>query len=326
MRQIDCHTHILAPGYLELFEEQGQQVSVRRDGEVWSIRYGDVYEYRIKEETYDLRAKLDEMDSLGTDFALLSSNIPGPELLRKNASAQGARLVNDYLAEQMAEHPTRLGGLACIPWIDVESSLAEIAHAFDVLGLSGVVLYSNLAGRAVDDPIFEPIYAELDRRQAALVLHPTVPTWGRAIADHSLVPMLGLQVDCSFALSRLVLGGVMERHPNISVVMPHAGGILPYMSGRIDHQSSALKRASPNIKHLPSEYLKRVYYDTVTPTSDTLSFVLQFAGPDNILFGTDAPWVKGDVILRLLDDLGLTDAEQAAVRGANAQRIFRLKS
>lgn len=322
--RIDTHSHILPPSYLELFKQSRLSTHTESNGGQWTIRYGDIQEYRVRETSYDPVAKLQIMDRLGIDVAVLSTNIPGPELLPPELALRGAQVINDYLAELIASHPGRFAGLASIPWEDTQASLTEIERAHDELGLCGVVLYSNIAGKPVDDPTFEPIYRALAERGAPIVFHPTVPSWGSAINDYSMIPMLGLQVDTSFALLRLILGGVLERHPSLHVVMPHAGGILPYIIGRVDHQTETLGRGRENISRPPSSYLKDVYIDTVTPSAQTLKFAYEFSGADRLLFGTDDPWVDAGLLVKRVDELQLPPDEAKRVYGANAQALFNI--
>jgi predicted TIM-barrel fold metal-dependent hydrolase len=151
-------------------------------------------------------------------------------------AVEGARICNDYLAELGARHPGRLFGLASLPMQDVVAAMAELDRAVDELNLRGALLFSHVNGRPVDVPEFELFYAHAARRCVPLVLHPTVPIWGAAIRDHAMILMLGLMVDTSIAMLRLILGGVMERHPKLQIVHPHIGGVLPYLMGCIEEQ------------------------------------------------------------------------------------------
>ena len=321
---IDTHSHVFAPEYLELFARPQQPTVATRSGRDWHISYSDTQKFVLSEDAYHPAGKLERMDRLGIDVAVLSTNIPGPELLPPELSAEGARRINDHIADVMGRYPGRFAGLASLPWGSPPEALSELERAMDDLGHSGAVLYSHVSGRQVDDSLFEPIYAALAQRGAPLVFHPTVPAWGEAIKDHSMITMLGLQVDTSFALLRLILSGVLERHPSLKVVMPHAGGILPYMIGRIDHQTETLGRGREHINRPPSSFLREVYLDSVTPSAQTLRFAYEFAGQHRLLFGTDDPWVDSELLLQALEALELPDAEREAVCSGNARALFGL--
>ncbi len=151
----------------------------------------------------------------------------------------------------------------------------------------------------LDDPSLEPFYAHVARRGVPLVLHPSVPTWGTAVRDHSMIPMMGFMVDTSIAMLRLILGGVLERHPTLQVVHPHVGGVLPYLMGRVEEQTEVKRRGRDHITRSPRSYYQQVYLDLVSPDSAALDFAMQVAGPERLLFGSDHPWVEIDTILTM---------------------------
>jgi predicted TIM-barrel fold metal-dependent hydrolase len=157
-----------------------------------------------------------------------------------------------------------------------------------------------------------------------LVLHPAVPTWGAVIRDHAMVPMLGFMVETSIAMLRLILGGVLERHPTLQVVHPHAGGVLPYLMGRVEEQTEVKGRGREFITQRPGAYYERVYLDLVSPSPLALQFAYEFAGPARLLFGSDHPWVGIPAILDRVRSRGWPDAALAQVLEHNARRLFRL--
>lgn len=322
--RVDCHNHVLPAPYLELFAQDLRPPSAVRRDDGWIISYGGLQEFVVTDASYSVEAKLAEMDRLQIDVAILSTNIPGPELLPSEQSANGARIVNEFIAQVVAAHPARFAGLACLPWQQPEQALAELDHADRALGLRGVMLYSHVDGQPVDSPSFEVIYEQLAARGLPLVLHPTVPSWGEAIKEHAMIPMLGFQVDTSFALLRLILGGVLDRHPDLKVVMPHAGGVLPYMMGRIEHQVEKLKRGGTQLTRPPRDYFDQIYFDTVTPSPQTLAFACEFCGPARMLFGTDTPWVDPALIIDCFEALELSQSARDAIYADNAIKLFGL--
>ena len=192
------------------------------------------------------------------------------------------------------------------------------------LGFRGIMLYSHIGGKPVDAPHFEPVYTYAETLRMPIVMHPTVPTWGEAIKDHWMIGMMGLQVDNSFALLRLILSGILERHPDLQIVMPHVGGILPYMSGRIDHQTEVLGRARENITQPPSAYLQRIYLDTVSPSVQSIQYAYEYSGADRLLFGTDHPWVDMPRFVRLIEEMPIPEADKARIFSENAIKLFEL--
>lgn len=322
---IDVHSHVFPAAFLDLLAGNGGPVRAEREGDAWIVRYADTQTFTIDTERYDPRAKLEAMDAAGIDVALLSPNIPGPDLLDDDLVVPAARILNDGLAEAVAVDASRYAALASLPWTRPREAVEELARAHDELGFVGISLHSHLGGRPVDDAAFEPVYAAIASRELPLVLHPTVPTWGEAVKDHQMIPMMGLQVDCSFALLRLILGGVLERHQALRVVMPHAGGVLPYLLGRVEHQTEVLRRGRTHLRRPVRGYLERVWYDTVAPSVETVAFALRSAGPGRLLFGTDHPWVDMGRLVRVIEELELPDEEREAILHGNARALFALE-
>jgi predicted TIM-barrel fold metal-dependent hydrolase len=322
---VDVQSHVFPRAYVELLARNPLPTRVtRQDDDGFTVAYGDVQEFRLRHEAYSPERKLRDMDAAGIDCALISTNMPGPCALAPELALAGARAINDALAETTGRWPDRFAGLASLPWQRPDAAVAEMSRARDELGLRGVVLYSHVGGRPVDDPAFEPVYAHAAARGLPIVLHPTVPTWGEAIKEHWMVTMVGLQVDTSFALLRLILGGVLERHPTLRVVMPHLGGVLPYVIGRVDHQTEVLGRGRERIAAPPSDYLRRVYLDTVSPSALALEHAYRFSGAGRLLFGSDHPWVDPSLLLDVVRQLDAPDEEKRAVLGGNAVELFGL--
>lgn len=322
---VDAHSHVLPRVFLELASGSSGFAKVSGRGDRWVVTYGDGYDYRLSLHDYDVGEKLARMDAAGIDISVISPNIPGPDLLGRDLAPAASQLLNDALTETARASSGRFVPLASLPWTTPGPALEELRRADEELGMRGVSLHSHLGAMDVDDESLEPIYAEIARRDLPLVLHPTVPRWGVHVRKYHIVPMLGLQVDSSFALMRLVLSGVMDRHPDLRVLMPHAGGVLPYMMGRIEHQATALGRAPEVLTRPVGEYFRSVYLDTVTPSAETLAFALRFSGPSKVVFGSDDPWVDMPRLLAVLEEQDLDADEMRAVRVGNAAELFGLE-
>lgn len=324
MMRIDCQTHVFPQAYIDILARNPQGPHIEKEGNDLVIVLGDRPTLRIKEGHFDLSGKLREMDRWEIDISILSPQIPGPCMLAPDLAVQGARAMNDYVAEVMAKYPGRFAGIASLPWQDVDAAIMEMDRAQDELGFCAVMLFSHIGGRPVDDAVFEPAYAHAEKKGLPIVIHPTFPTWGAAIRDHMMIPMIGFQVDSSFALLRLILSGMLERHPALKVLMPHVGGILPYLSGRIDYQTEVMGRARDHIKRPPSAFLKEIYFDIVSPSSQALQYAYEFSGVDKLLFGTDHPWVDPQVFVELLEAMDISDEAKTRIFSGNAKAFFNL--
>ena len=323
--RIDCQTHVFPKEYGELLARSSGWLQAKRLGRRYRISYGNIHEYVLDPETYDIGGKLRDMDDAGIDIGILSTNIPGPELLPPEEGEAGARICNDYIAEVCRKHKDRFFGLASLPMQDRNATEREFRRAIHELDLRGAVLYSHIHGKPVDAPEFEHLYTLAEKEQVPLVIHPTVPTWAAVLTDYSMIPMIGLMVDHSIAMLRLILGGVLERHPDLLIVHPHCGGVLPYLMPRIEEQSEVKRRGRDNITRSPREYYSRVYLDVVSPSAQAIRYAYDFAGADRLLFGSDHPWVKLGVFRDCLESLGLGSEIEARIFEKNARRLFRIK-
>ena len=322
--RIDVQSHVFPEAYAELLTRNTNSLRTTGGSGTYLINYGDVQRFKLNLDDYSLVNKLQDMDEARIDLSVLSVNIPGPELLDPELSLAGARICNDYLAEVCARYPERFVGLASLPLNDVPAAITELDRAIDELDLRGVFLFSHINGQPLDAPEFESFYAHVASRGAPLVLHPTVPTWGTAIQDHSMIPMIGFMVDTSIAMLRLILGGVLERHPTLQVVHPHAGGVLPYLMGRIEEQTEVKRRGRDHITQAPGDYYKQVYLDLVSPSPLALEYAYRFAGADRMLFGSDHPWVSIKTIEEHVAATECSENERGLIMGGNAQELFRV--
>ena len=321
---VDCQSHFFPKSYAEVIKKNRGFVQAQNDGENCIISYGNLQKFKLNFEKYDPEKKIRDMDSSKIDVSVLSINIPGPELLAPELGIEGARICNDYVAELCERYRGRFVGLAVLPLQDIPSALEEFDRAISQLKLRGFVLYSHINGKPVDSPELEPVYKKAEELKVPVVLHPTIPVWGEVIKEYSMIPMLGLMVDTSIAMLRLILSGILERYPNLLVVHPHCGGVLPYLMPRIQEQTEVKKRGREYIKKAPMEYYKKVYIDLVSPSTLAMQYVYDFFGSDNLLFATDHPWVRVEMIKKCLDNLKIPSEEKAHILGLNACKLFKI--
>ena len=280
--RIDCQSHLFCPEILALMAKRKTDPVVEtRGGERW-VRMGD-WHRRVLPNHSDVQAKLASMDQNAIRMTALSINDPGPEWFGGEGPAV-ARLANDYIAGIVREHPTRFFGLCVLPLQDMKASLAELERCVDRLGMKGVLLYTNLAGqiprRAASIGRCSPAAPQL---RLPILLHPALPVTGALVKDYEMISGLGNMFDNTIALARLIMSGVFDRYPELKLVCPHLGGTLPYIVGRLDHQMTVLRRGPRDLKRTPSEYLRQVYFDIVSPLALAMKFGYEFAGPDRLL-------------------------------------------
>lgn len=327
---IDCQSHLFPAAYAE-FLVQHPTDSLRTVGgnglytlDYFSPQGEPLQRFMLRLDDYSVERKLAAMDAAGVAVSVVSTNIPTPDLLGPEWAAQGATIVNDALAETCQRYPDRFVALASLPLPDVDAAIAELDRCLDAFDFRGVFMPSHVNGMALDDAALERFYSHVARLEVPLVLHPSVPTWGAAIRDHSMIPMIGFMVDTSMAMLRLILGGVLERHPTLQVVHPHVGGVLPYLMGRVEEQTEVKRRGREHITQPPRSYYRQVYLDLVSPDAHALDFAMAVAGPERLLFGSDHPWVGIDTMLGYVRSCDWPDdALQRALAG-NAAQLFRI--
>ena len=267
-------------------------------------------------------AKLADMDANGIEMAAISINDPGPERFGEDGVAV-ARIANDYLAGVARAHPQRFLPLITLPLQDMPASIRELDRCVDQHGMRGILLYSNIDGKFPDEPQFRWLFAEAERRDLPILLHPAYPTTFPAV-QAQLAGGLGMMFENTIALTRIIMAGILDEFPRLRLLCPHIGGTLPYLIGRLDHQTHVLKRAPATLRRRPSEYLRDIYFDVVNPLPAALKMMYDIVGPDRLLFASDHPWVDPRIIIDCVEALQLPEHDLMKIYRDNARKFFGL--
>jgi aminocarboxymuconate-semialdehyde decarboxylase len=329
MRIIDSHFHWWPRSVHERFckRKSYPRAEVNGKGGYTFLRQ-DKADYLLSSwaEWYDLDKQLEHMDGLGHQvdvvcsigpFSVFFSDLPAEE------GREAAIHWNEEMAGAQKKYPGRLWASAAVPFVDTQIALDVLDDAVNRLGLMGVNLPGSIGSDArIDAERLEPFYARCEKLGLPLFLHPTDAVFVEMLDgyDGALHLSLGRVVEVSVAAMRLVLSGVMERHPNLKIVMSHTGGALPYQSGRMDKNTSRAKLPQP-----ASTYLKRMYTDTVSPHAAGMKFAIDYYGIDRVMYGTDYPCWDPATALKLLDELKLSKEDQEKLFYSNARRILGLR-
>jgi 6-methylsalicylate decarboxylase len=211
-----------------------------------------------------------------------------------------ARFVNDQYADLASSHRDRFRAFAATPMPHIDESINEMGRALDELGMAGVVMNTSIGGRALIDPAFEPVWAELDQRGAVLYLHPDGNSaCSPLIKDFSLTWMVGAPVEDTISIMQLITRGIPSRFPNVKIINSHLGGALPMLLQRADNQYAW---EYPDTRERPSAAARRMWYDTVGHGHiPALRCAVETFGADRLVLGTDFPYEAGDIFVRAVD-------------------------
>lgn len=306
-RLLDCHFH----WYPQEVEDGLNRVNgnTRRHSADW----------------FDLERQLARMDMLGRRVDVISSTGPFTGLFTNIDAASSralTRLYNETMADGQRRYPGRVWGTCVLPLLDTDAALAELEYAIGTLGLVGV----NVPGRIgpVDDldaPRLEGLYDRIETLGVPLFVHPNDEAFASVLSGYNgaLHLSLGRVIDVSVSAYRLVLSGLLERRPDLKVVVSHTGGALPYQAGRMDKNSGAARLPKP-----PTDYLRRMYTDTVSPHAAGVGFAVDFYGADHVMYGSDYPCWDPVAALRILDELELDDESFRKITYTNAFELYGL--
>ena len=264
------------------------------------------------------------MDRAGIQKAVLSISSPGVHFGDDKAAAELAREVNEAAAAIVEAHPGRFGFFASLPVPAVAAALHELRYALDELGAAGVILMTNSGGHYLGDGRIAPLLAELNRRAAVVLLHPTSAEQHEAVDLGRPRPMLEFLFDTARTVIDYILSGNAERYPAIKLVIPHAGGVLPLLAERVQLFRSIA--GEPAGQPSVSQLLARYYFDLAGPPSQPQLDALTAVAPvKRLVYGSDYAWTRADVVLHALDGLDkLLHLEKPwrEVTSANAQALL----
>jgi len=296
----------------------------------------------------DLEQRLSIMDRYeGYVQVLTLANPPIEVVGGPEASPELARLANDGMAEVVAKHPDRFPGfVASLPMNNPEAAVREIDRAIDDLHATGVQIFTNVAGRPLDSPEYQPVFERMAQRDLPIWMHPARPA---AVADYAgetrsrydLWWAFGWPYETAVAMARLLFSGLFDRHPNLKIITHHLGGMVPHFEGRVgggldqlgkrtDDPDDATARA--RLQQRPIDYFRMFYGDTALfGPAHAVECGLDFFGADHVLFGTDMPFDPeggpGFVrdTIKAVNDIRASDADRQQIYEGNARRMLRLK-
>ena len=275
---------------------------------------------------YDPAARIKALDEMKIDLQAIS---PSPILLfyweDAAVAAHFSRKQNEAIQAVVQKHPDRFVGFGSVPLQSVGDSIA-IAREAKAMGLKGLEIGNAVGDKPLDDPIFEPFFAAAQELDMLLFVHPLE---GGLDADDPLAPILGNVLQFTFRttmmVERMILKGMVEKYPNLRLCLSHGGGLLAFNIWRLDHSYGLRPDLKKSVPRKPSEYLAKLYFDTIVHSVAALQYLIQVVGAERVVIGTDYPMAMGDFEpVQKIQQLNLTESERGQILGANAGRALNL--
>jgi aminocarboxymuconate-semialdehyde decarboxylase len=324
-RKLDLHTHYYPPAFFERIREIPSEFAFDQSPSGQTIiKYRGARFFGITPPMTNPAQRLEDMDRVGIDVEVLSLSTPNVFFADASHQPSVARLVNDSYAELIAKHPSRFKGFASIPMDDADAALKELHRAIHELKLNGIILLSNIRGNPLTTPAYRPFFEEANRIKLCIFLHPMLPANAEPFREYVLGPIVGFPFDTTLAVARMCYDGMLRELPDIRWIIGHLGGAVPYLMERMDNGWRDFAECREKIDQLPSTYLKRLYYDTVSFSSHTLKMVREMVGVDHMVMGSDYPHLLGSIerAVSSIDGLEISDSEKRQIFEGTALSIL----
>ena len=279
----------------------------------------------------DMPQRIKVLDKHGIDLQVLTLSFPMVAGLEPEEELRLAKLANDGLAEITHRYKDRFVGVGTLPFSSPAAALKEFDRCMNDLGFKGFQIGSNVNGALLDAPELFPFYERAAERGVPVWIHPTTTVMLDLIGTKGNADLLfGWPMDTTLALFRLVIGGVLERLPNLKLVVHHLGaGLIPYFIERLDGLLAPNQTDLPITKP-PSYYWKSMFHDTAAVDANAFACGLNVFGPEHVVFGTDYPYGrdKGEYPLasrqKFLDEAKMDNADRRKIYEDNARKLLNL--
>ncbi|MGE5164445.1 MAG: amidohydrolase family protein [Sphingobacteriales bacterium] len=327
VRTIDTHTHVLTEETVGLLRKEAPKVPVTItpiDSEFATLDVGGVAYRPFPRGGFDIAHRLRDMDAMDVDVQVLSAT-PQTYLYNQDASlgAVTSAIQNDQIAKLVKENPQRFRGIATLPMQAPDKAADELKRAMTRLGLRGTMFASNIMGKNLDDPSFEPVWATAEELGAFVFIHPNNVAGADRMKSYYLNNLIGNPLDTTIGAACLYFGGVLDRHPKLAVVLAHGGGFTPYQAARWEHGWQVRPEPKKNISKRPTNIAKRFYYDTILHSAPVLEFMIEHVGADRVMLGSDYPYDMGMMdCVKHVRGLNISDADKATILSTRAQALL----
>jgi aminocarboxymuconate-semialdehyde decarboxylase len=326
-RTIDIHTHVLADATIKLLQKEVPQLALKLsplDADNAALEVGGVRYTPFPRGGHDIARRFADMAAAEVDMHVLSV---APQTWAYNQDAAvGAAIAtiqNDEIARLTREYSDRFAGIATLPMQAPAKAADELRRAMTKLGLNGAMIGSNIAGKNLDDPSFEPLWTAAAEFDALMLIHPGNVAGGDRLRAYYLNNLIGNPLDTTIAAACLIFGGVLARHPKLNFLMVHGGGFIPYQGGRWVHGWQVRPEPKVHLKESPAKYLDRFLYDTIVHSKASLEFLVASVGAARVFLGSDYPYDMGTMeCVRQVRAAAIAPADRDTILGGQAAAIL----
>jgi aminocarboxymuconate-semialdehyde decarboxylase len=325
---IDIHAHFYPSDFLKLVAAEGGRfgVTCRETANGPVVDVGPLHAGPIAAKFIDLDLRLGAMDEQRVAIQALSLTQPMVYWADDTISRRLSASFNDALVAANEHSPQRFFGLAMLPMQYPREALLELDRVAAAPGIRGIYMGTAIGDMPLSDPSLFAVFERIESLGLPVFLHPLkVIGMEDRLSEYFLANLLGNPFDTAAAAAHLMFGGVLDRFPALQIVLPHAGGALPYLAGRLAHGW----RVRPECAHLPRsplEYLKRFHYDTIAHSDAALKFLIDLVGAERVLLGSDYCFDMGyDQPVRVIEaHPDLDDVGRDLISRGNARRLIGL--
>jgi aminocarboxymuconate-semialdehyde decarboxylase len=324
MTVIDVHTHMFTTRWLELLKNESRiyNIKTRPDGQQEIFR-GDTPVVIPQKGHFDWELRIRHMDQAKIDISVVSLTCPNVYWGGEEVSVRAAREANDNVADAQSRYPDRIRWFASLPWEYPQRAVEELERSCGK-GAVGVMVLANVSGKSLTDPMFAPVWAEINRRKLPVLVHPTDPP-GVDFMDMTKFDLswsVGFMFDTTLAITRMIFEGFFDQYPDLKIIASHGGGTLPYLVGRFEKGDEVELPSRRQMKRKPTDYLRHIYYDSITYNLGALQYLVSVVGHEHVMFGTDWPHWVHDTKGAFANTAALPEQQMNAIRSRNAERIF----
>ncbi len=329
LKVVDVHTHFIPREFVELIRHQDNKfnMSITKDdlGREY-VTHAQGYSYPLVECFYDAQSRIREMDRMAVNISVLSIS---PTLFfywaKASTAMEVARLANESLGNWVSSYPDRFIGMATVPLQDVAQSIKELERVASQFNMKAVEIGTNVESKSLSNQEFFPFFQAAERLDILLFLHPYYVGKKPLMDKFYLTNLVGNPLDTTLSIANIVFSGLLEKLPRLKLLLAHGGGFAPYQIGRLGHGYKVRPETKRLISKSPTEYLRLVYFDTITHFKPALLYLIRTFGSERVMLGSDFPFDMGDPDpVSFVNSLPMSREDKQRILGGNILNLLKM--